>query len=231
MAKIAAKTKRGQKGPAVRVGRPPQELAGEVDERILDAARRAFLERGLAGASIEEIARRARAGKPTIYARFPTKEALFSAVAMRNAAAVRGRIESYEPAGGTIEERLVSVGTNILERLLDSNVIEFMRLSVAEARRFPELANVGRIARERAAEAVAQVLGEVARSDGIGTFAALAPEYLATTTRFFLDLVVGRLLMRAMFGENLKLLRAEIDAHVARSVSFFLAACRQGGIK
>jgi hypothetical protein len=30
--------------------------AGEVDKRILDAARRVFLERGLAGANIEEIA-------------------------------------------------------------------------------------------------------------------------------------------------------------------------------
>ena len=71
----------------MRIGRPPQELAGEVDARILDAARRVFLERGLDGASIDEIAEAARAGKPTIYARFPGKEALFTAVVMRNVAA------------------------------------------------------------------------------------------------------------------------------------------------
>ena len=34
------------------------------------------------------------------------------------------------------------------------------------------------------------------------------------------------LLMRALKGEKLKDLRAEIAAHVARSVAFFLAACR-----
>jgi AcrR family transcriptional regulator len=39
----------------------------------LDAARRVFLERGLAGASIDEIAKLACAGKPTIYAGFPTR--------------------------------------------------------------------------------------------------------------------------------------------------------------
>ncbi len=39
-----------------------------------------FLERGFDGASIDEIAVEAHAGKPTIYARYPGKEALFSAV-------------------------------------------------------------------------------------------------------------------------------------------------------
>ena len=223
MGKLPSREKLRQKRPAVRIGRPPREFAGEVDDRILDTARRVFLEHGLAGASIDEIARLARAGKPTIYARFPTKEALFAAVAMRNAAKVRSGFESQAPAGATIEERLVGVGTDILKRLLVSDVIDFMRLSTAEARRFPDLASVGRMARERGAQAVTQVLGDVAHSDEIGTFPAFAPDRLATTTQFFIDLVVAPLLMRALFGESLKLLRAEINTHVARSVAFFLA--------
>jgi hypothetical protein len=36
--------------------------------------------------------------------------------------------------------------------------------------------------------------------------------------------------MRALFGEKLKSLRAEIAPHVARRVAFFLAACQQGGV-
>ena len=55
----AAKTKRA----AVRVGRPPKQLAGEVDARILDAARKIFLERGFEGASIDEIAEGSSLGK------------------------------------------------------------------------------------------------------------------------------------------------------------------------
>jgi AcrR family transcriptional regulator len=77
----------------VRAGRPPRRLAGEVDARILDAARRLFLERGLEGTSVDEIASLARAGKPTIYARFPSKETLFTAVVMR---AVHASIERFE---------------------------------------------------------------------------------------------------------------------------------------
>ena len=106
MGRIAARAKPLQKRATVRSGRPRRELVGEVDERILNAARRAFLESGLSGASIDEIANLARAGKPTIYARFPGKEALFTAVVMRNVSAVIGGFEGHAPTGRTIEERL-----------------------------------------------------------------------------------------------------------------------------
>jgi len=78
--KAAAKAKRA----TVRFGRPPKELAGEVDARILDAARKTFLERGFEGASIDEIAEVARSGKATIYARFRDKRALFTEVVRRD---------------------------------------------------------------------------------------------------------------------------------------------------
>ncbi len=224
---MPTKEKRFETSRAVRTGRPPRELAGEVDARILDAARRVFLERGLAGASIEEIAGLARAGKPTIYARFPGKEALFTAVVMRNVDANIARFESHMPAGETIEERLESLGVTVLHWVLASDIIGLMRLAIAEARRFPDLASsVHQMARERGTEAVARLLREVAESDELGTLPAFAPERLPITTRFFLDLVLLPLLMRALYGEKLQSLHTEIGPHVARSVAFFLAACR-----
>jgi hypothetical protein len=36
------------------------------------------------------------------------------------------------------------------------------------------------------------------------------------------------MLLRALFGEDLTTLRAEIEPHAARSVDFFLAACGHG---
>lgn len=212
---------------AVRVGRPPQKLAGEVEERILEAARQMFLERGLAGASVDEIARLAHAGKSTIYARFPTKEALFEAVATRNGARILGRWGGEPPQGLSLEERLVNLGTSMLERLLSSDAIEFMRLTAAESGRFPNLPNVGQMMRERAVRVVTQVLSEVADSEELSAYPALASENLPMTARFFMDLVVARLLLRAVFGESRERLRAEIEPHVAASVAFFLAGCRQ----
>src|ERR1700756_2179714 len=114
MGRVAVAEKPLRKRVVVRSGRPRRELAGEVDERILDAARRVFLERGLAGASIDEIAAIARASKPTIYARYSDKEALFAAVVMRNVATTIEQFESVVPAGTTIEDRLADAAATLL---------------------------------------------------------------------------------------------------------------------
>jgi len=233
MAKPAAGERRtGGRRRVARVGRPPLEHAGEVDARILDAAHRVFLERGLGGASVEEIAGQARAGKPTIYARFPGKEALFTAVLVRNADAKIAHYQGHVPAGATIEDRLASVGVTVLRSVLVSDTVGLMRLAIAEARRFPDLAsNVHRMLREHGSEAVARLLSEAAQSDDLAKLPAFAPPRLAATTRLYLDLVLLPLLMRALFGEKLDALHAEIDQHVARGVAFFLTACRHGGVE
>ena len=228
---VSAAERHSKARRAVRTGRPPRKLAGEVDARILDAARRLFLERGLAGTSVDEIASLARAGKPTIYARFPNKEALFTAVVMRAVHASIERFESDAPTGVSVEERLKSLGVNILKWVLVSETIGLVRLAIAEARRFPDLASrVNRLVRERAEKAVVRLLGEAAQSDELSKLLAFAPERLPATSGFFRGIVVWSLLIRALYGEKLKVLHAEIEPHVARSVAFFLAACRHGGV-
>ena len=215
---------------AVRLGRPPKGLSGAVEERILRAARNVSLERGFEGASIEEIAEAARSGKPTIYARFSGKEALFTAAVMQSVAANTARVETLTPTGATIEERLESVAVAVLQRILASDVIGLIRVAIAESHRFPDLASsVYAMARARGAQAVARPLAEAAQSDELGTLPAFAPELLTITTRFFQDVVLFPLLFRALFGENLEQLSAQINPHVTRSVAFFLAACRHGG--
>jgi AcrR family transcriptional regulator len=211
---------------AVRCGRPPRELAGQVEERILDAAGRVFLEHGFQGASVDEIAEAASAGKPTIYARFPNKQALFAAVIER---LVRRNtsLDVLSCGDGSIEERLDTLAAVILTRLLTPEPIGLIRVAMAEARRFPVLAtSVSSMGRTRPAEAVARVFGELAASGDIGRSPAFAAEKLAETARRFLDLVVLPMLVRALYGEDLNALRAEIGAHAARSVAFFLAATR-----
>ena len=216
---------------AVRLGRPPKGLAGAVEERILGAARKVFLERGFEGASIEEIAEAARAGKPTIYARFSGKEALFTAAVMQSVAANTARVETVAPTGATFEERLESVAVAVLQWILAGDSIGLMRVAIAESPRFPDLASsVYAMARERGAQASGRLLAEAAQSEELGALPAFAPELLRTTTRFFQELVLFPLMLRALFGEKPEQLCAEIKPHVTRSVAFFLAACRHGGV-
>ena len=148
----------------MRCGRPRRELAGEVEARILEAAGKVFLERGFEGATVEEIAEVARAGKPTIYARFGSKEALFAEV-VASKVRTNTSIHSVAAMGSTIEQRLETIASVILDRILSPESIGLMRAVVAEARRFPDLAiSVKRQARDAGIEAVARLLGEVAES-------------------------------------------------------------------
>src|SRR5271154_4051810 len=139
--KTSSAKKASARRAAVRFGRPPKELAGEVDARILTAARKVFVERGFEGASIDEIAEVARSGKRTIYARFADKRALFTATVTQD---IRTRLTAFKaapPIGATIEERLTSAAIMLLHWALDSEGLALMRLAIAEAYRFPDLAS------------------------------------------------------------------------------------------
>ncbi|MGA7329618.1 MAG: helix-turn-helix domain-containing protein [Rhodomicrobium sp.] len=216
---------------AIRSGRPPRELAGEVEGRILDAACQVFLERGFEGASIEEIAEVARAGKPTIYARFPNKGALFAAALARELSARVARVAQYAPKGATPEEKVMSIAVSLVRETLTKEWLGLVRLAIAETRRFPDLGNnICRTAREQGAEAMARLLAEVAATAELGTLPAFSPENCATAARYLAELTLLPLLLRALAGESLEALHAEIVPHVSKRVVFFLAACRHGGI-
>jgi AcrR family transcriptional regulator len=222
-----------RKSPAratVRLGRPPKEMEGEVEERILDAAHKVFLERGFEGSSIDEIAVAARSGKPTIYARIGDKRALFTAVVMRDVVGRIAQFKSDMSTDGTIEERLVRVAIAMLQWTLESERMALLRLAIAEVNRFPEIASqVSRNAQKLSTEVAVGFLGEMAQTDEIGRLPAFAPERIAVTARAFLDLVVMPMLMRGLAEQKVDVLSEEVTAHVKGRVPFFLAACRHGG--
>src|SRR5260370_41750282 len=191
MARTSPMKARSVTGAPGRSGRPPNELAGEVEERILDAARKVFLDRGFEGASIEEIADVARSGKPTIYARFRDKKALFTGAVTKYVIAKQGQLENYSPSGTTIEERLVSIGVTVLQEAVTAEWIGLLRLAIAEARRFPDLgSNVIRVTRERGAEIMIRLPGGAAELGEVGTFPAFRPARLAMAARYFIELIL-----------------------------------------
>jgi AcrR family transcriptional regulator len=209
-----------------RWGRPRREAAGEVEDRILGAAARVFLDRGFEGATIDQIADHAQASKPSIYARFANKEAIFCAVIAQK---IQESLhwETVEATGATAEERLKAIASALIESALASDTIPLLRSTIAEARRFPHLANgVYKTVRERGAEDVAKLLGEFRERDGTRCLPSFAPAHVRTTARRFVELVVSPFVMRALCGEDISTLLREIDQHVEGSVAFFLAAVR-----
>ncbi len=207
-----------------RPGRPPKDQAGDVKARILDAAQRVFLKRGYQSASLDEIAETAPASKPTIYAHFPGKEALFEAVVARVIEGLTD-FEGFAPKGRSVQDRLASLGIEVVQRFIDET-IGITRATIAEADRFPALSRqVHEHGRDRAAAAVSHVLNDATHTLSRGAKGPFGSKRSVSTAQIFMDLILLPMIMRALMGERAKDLRSELPAFVRERVSFFLAAC------
>jgi AcrR family transcriptional regulator len=209
--------RKDMKKPHGRLGRPPRDSAGDVKARILEAAQQVFLKSGYQSASIDEIAEMAPASKPTIYAHFPGKEALFGAVVARVISSL-ANFEGYVPNGRRVEHKLTSLGTELTVRVA--------RATIAEADRFPALSrHVHEAGRDRAAAAVSHVLNDATHALSRAPRAAFGSRRSFATAQIFMDLILLPMLMRALMGDEAKVLRKQVPTFVRERVSFFLAAC------
>jgi len=87
-----------------RKGRP----TGSTRERVLQAADRLWGEKGVRGASLDDIAREAAVTKPTVYYYFADKSALFTAVICSVLEEHGGALKSAARRGGRSRDRLIS---------------------------------------------------------------------------------------------------------------------------
>ena len=205
-------------------GRPPKDLAGDVQVRILDAAQQLFLEKGYRSASIDDISELAPASKPTIYAHFPGKEALFAAVVARTISRLTD-FEGIEPEGRTLHDKLSNLGTTIVENLIEES-LGMVRATIAEAQRFPELSRkVHDAARDRSVNAVSQLLNETTQKLARAPKGPFSGKRSLATAQIFLDLILLPMLFRSLVGETPKELRRELPSFMRERVGFFLAAC------
>jgi AcrR family transcriptional regulator len=210
------------KGP--KRGRPSKDLAGDVQARILDAAQQLFLEKGFRSTSIDEIAELAPASKPTIYAHFPGKEALFTAVVGRTVDELAD-LKGFTPKGRTVQDKLMNLGVEVIERFID-DMLDLTRATIAEARRFPELSrNVEEAARTRVVGTVSAILDDAIERHTRSPKGPFSGKRKLATAQIFMDLILLPMIMRSLLGGELKDLRKELPSFLHERVRFFLAAC------
>src|SRR5688572_24572365 len=122
-------------------GRPSPEQAAALREAFLAAALKSFLEHGYAATSIEAIARDAGVAKITIYRQFENKEALFREVVHRAVSSARETMQSTLVRSDADERQVL---LDLVERMYlgatETKTLALLRLVIAEAVRFPELA-------------------------------------------------------------------------------------------
>jgi AcrR family transcriptional regulator len=120
-------------------GRPTQEAAVALRQSFLDASLDAFLEKGFAGASIHAIARKARISRDTFYRQFGSKEEVFRAATAHGLAAQQNHLRDID-YDAPPEQVLRQVLRRTLDDLTTPRSIAVLRLILAEAPRFPDVA-------------------------------------------------------------------------------------------
>ncbi len=84
-------------------------------EEILDAAQKVFFEKGLATATMDEIAEVAELSKGTLYLYYKSKEDIYLAVMMRGMEKLYGRLEPIVASNDSTIQKLVKFGESYKE--------------------------------------------------------------------------------------------------------------------
>jgi AcrR family transcriptional regulator len=148
----------------------------ESADAIVEAAEAVLREAGYAGFSIEAVARRARAGKPTIYRWWPSKAALLIEIYQR-----QKRVET--PDTGNVEDDLAGFLKNLFAHWRDTPSGNIYRSLIAEAQSDEAAAAVlAEYSRERRSHTGriierAKARGEVAADVDAGIVADLIASY------------------------------------------------------
>ncbi len=138
----AAKPAIGLEQPTPQFQPRARRAAPEVRQAdILDAALAEFSEHGFEGARMEDVARKARVSKGTVYLYYPTKQALFEALVRRDiaprVALASLFLKGYDGPLAPALERIVGMASAAIQA---GKLPIYPKLLIAEAGRFPELA-------------------------------------------------------------------------------------------
>jgi AcrR family transcriptional regulator len=189
-----------------------------MQERILGAAFKSFIEDGYADTSTLDIARRAKVSKRDLYANFGSKHAVL--VACIKSRADRMRLPPDLPTPRSrqmLASTLTAFATNWVREVSHPSVIATFRLAIAEATRSPEIAQALDVAgRDATRGAVAELLAN-AQSNGLigsGEPTEMATQYLGLLWE---GLMVGLLLGVAATPEP-----AEAEQRATKATAAFM---------
>lgn len=110
--------------------------------QLLEAARTLFLEQPYDTVSTDAIVKEAKVSKATLYAYFPSKEALFAALVSDKCGQTAQAIWESAAASDDVEEVLRSIAQNFMAMFATGDALAFYRSIIAQVPRFPELGRV-----------------------------------------------------------------------------------------
>ena len=165
-------------------------MSAEKRSRVLRAAADSFMRRGYQ-ASVDDIARRAGVAKQTVYSHFPSKDALFKAVAHELTRHVLIELEG----GEALRAALLRFARAYRGRALGAQGIATFRTVVPEIPRFRALARTMYAA--GAGEMARQLADYLGRAMRAGELRRDDPQFAA---ELFLGMLVGHDRLKRLFG-------------------------------
>lgn len=201
---------------AIRKGRPSLDDAERLVDDIMDQAIRLFMEQGYEVTTVEAIAAAAGISKRTYYTRFAGKPEVFEAVILRYVERNVTEIPHMDVPALPLADRLYRMGEHLLEWVLQPDVLGIYRMTIAEVRRFPELAKmVAEYAVVDSARAFEPVFREAAGG-------VLDDESITFIANQFLQVVSAEPFHRAIQGIEAPGVDEEKRCRLRRSVELFL---------
>jgi AcrR family transcriptional regulator len=186
---------------------------------LLAAALAVFVEKGFAGARLEEVAARAGVSKGTLYLYFRSKEDLFEAVVrefvVRRVDDARLRLVQ---GGGDPPHRIRAALDGLWQFFSESSASGLVKLIISEARNFPDIA---RFYADEVVRPTHEMLADTVRS-GIasGHFRAVAVES-------FVQVLIAPLLTLALWRHSLIpccVMEVDIEAYRSTHCAMVLGA-------
>lgn len=187
--------------------------ARPTDDELLDAARAVFAERGVRAATMDAIADRANSTKPTLYAHFGDKQALYRAAMSRDALALRQwLIAAYESSRGAhLEDEVRNYVMALFSYAIEQPDSFRMLFDSLDGENSPEQRNLYELMIDRVAKRIRSYLS--GRGRAIGLSAQLLAEMLVG--------LVGRAVGHALREDDLDPIAAG-----ELTVSFIVSALR-----
>ena len=192
------------------------------DERrqaILEVAHQAFLRDGYSATSMSRIAAEVGGSKATLYAYFPSKQALFEAVAERESEFLIEQLFRVTPSRGDFRADLTELARRFLSVLVSDRMISGHRLIIAESGRFPEM---GRMAYGLTVRrGLKQLAAYFQKAMDAGYLRSSSNMFAAEV---FFDLCAGNLHKQRLWSVVQKVDAASIELEARRVAAIFLAA-------
>jgi AcrR family transcriptional regulator len=197
----------------------PSAPAGRKMDVVIRAAWQLFLDQGFSATSMDAVAKAAGVSKATLYAYFPSKEALFASLIVAECESLQRDLPLPKLSAG-LSEALRDFARQYLHTFIHRKDVAFVRIIANESGRFPALA---RLFYESGPEATIRRLSqflEEARAAKLLEF-----DDSMEAAKQFLSLVRGELPLLIVLGLS-DFTEGKIEQEIEAGLNFFLKACQ-----